>query len=124
MKAYYDNIPSVFEAVGNGSYLYRWNITEEKVENENESRTSYVCEEVTLWTPITANSVLEAVITESFPSNYEQKLINDYNAIALGVIKDKDGGVKARYKEFLETRAALKERVDSDWHDFGDVISR
>lgn len=122
MKAYYDNIPAVFEAVGNGSYLYRWNIEEETVDNENESRTSYICEEVTLWSPITANSVLEAVITESFPSNYEQKLINDYNAITLGVIKDKDGGVKARYKDFLEKRAALKEQVDSNWSDFGKAI--
>lgn len=32
MLAYYDNKPSVLEAVGNGSYKYRFNITEKTPE--------------------------------------------------------------------------------------------
>ena len=31
--AFYDNKPSKLEAVGNGSYLYRWNIQEVKPES-------------------------------------------------------------------------------------------
>ena len=124
MKAIYDNIPAVFEKVGNGSYLYRWNIKEQTVENgnDNEKRTQYACEEVTLWPPLSANSVMESVITETYPSNYEQKLINDYNAVSLGVMEDEDGGIVARYKEFLDVRATLKSQVDKDYHDFGGKL--
>ncbi len=116
MKAYYDNIPAVIEKVGNGSYLYRWNIQDAVSENsEGEKKVQYVCEEVTVWPPLTANSVTEAVITETYASNYEQKLINDYNAVSLGVMEDEEGTVVARYKEFLSTRAKLKAGVDKDF---------
>lgn len=29
-RAFYDEMPSTLEAVGNGSYLYRWDIQEEE----------------------------------------------------------------------------------------------
>ncbi len=116
MKAYYDNIPAVIEKVGNGSYLYRWNIQDAESENsEGEKKVQYVCEEVTVWPPLTANSVTEAVITETYASNYEQKLINDYNAVSLGVMEDEEGTIVTRYKEFLSARAKLKAGVDKDF---------
>lgn len=122
MKAYYDNIPAVFEKVGNGSYLYRWNIKDEETESNGDKRTVHVCEEVTVWPPLTANSVTESVITETYPSNYEQKLINDYNAVSLGILEDEDESIVTRYKEFLSARAGLKSQVDKDFKDFGNCL--
>ena len=53
-RSYYDARPSKFEAVGNGSYIYRWDIQEEAApqqimaEGEDQpaaesSRTQYSC---------------------------------------------------------------------------------
>ena len=55
--AFYDNKPSKLEAVGNGSYLYRWNIQEVKPESgektsdegaeaQAEKAPQFSCEEV------------------------------------------------------------------------------
>ncbi len=129
--AFYDEKPSKLEAVGNGSYLYRFNIEEEtieqRVEGEEdalETKTRWQCDEVTVWAPLTANKITEAVITAICPATHEQKLVNEYNAANLGMV----GGSKtsdeakqkiAAYKEFLECRNTLKEQVDADCAELG-----
>ncbi len=129
--ANYDAKPSILEAVGNGSFLYRFNIEEKTsevyAEGENKpvsTRTSWDCDEVVVWSPLTSNKITEAVISAICPASHEQKLVNEYNAANLGLV----GGSKtseeakkriAAYKEFLEYRAALKERVDADCADLG-----
>ncbi len=129
--AFYDEKPSKLEAVGNGSYLYRFNIEEEtieqRVEGEEdalETKTRWQCDEVTVWSPLTANKITEAVITAICPATHEQKLVNEYNAANFGMV----GGSKtsdeakqkiAAYKEFLEYRNTLKEQVDADCAELG-----
>ena len=94
--AFYDNKPSKLEAVGNGSYLYRWNIqkvkpesveqtSEEGAEAQAEKAPQFLCEEVSVWEPLTSNKITEAVITSKWDANYEQKLVNEYNAAQLGL---------------------------------------
>lgn len=129
--AFYDEKPSKLEAVGNGSYLYRFNIEEktsevnaEGVEEPTESKTQWECDEVTVWEPLTANKITEAVIASICPASHEQKLVNEYNAANLGLV----GGSKtsdeakahiAAYKEFLDYRKTLKEQVDKDCEELG-----
>ena len=125
MQAFYDNQPKKLEAVGNGSFRYRYNIREEEkpVQVRENSETSeqaqpqikWVCEEVTVWMPLTPNRITAAVITEAFPANYEQKLLNEYNAANLGMIPDKDETEKRRkaYTDFLRRRAELKKEIDA-----------
>lgn len=127
--AFYDEKPSKLEAVGNGSYLYRFNIEEvvpEIIEGEEQTErtSSWKCDEVTVWAPLTANKITEAVITSVCPASHEQKLVNEFNAANLGMI----GGSKtsdeaktkiAAYKEFLEYRNSLKETVDADCAELG-----
>lgn len=129
--ANYDAKPSKLEAVGNGSYLYRFNIKENTseifAEGENEpvsTRTSWECDEVVVWSPLTSNKITEAVIGTLCPVSHEQKLVNEFNAANLGLL----GGAKtsdaaknaiARYKEFLEQRASLKSMVDADCLELG-----
>lgn len=124
--ANYDEKPSILEAVGNGSFLYRFNIEEKTSEIYAEgtdepvsTRTSWDCDEVVVWSPLTSNKITEAVISTICPASHEQKLVNEFNAANLGLV----GGSKtseeakqriAAYKEFLQYRAALKERVDAD----------
>ena len=82
MKTQSDHELSRLEAVGNGSYLYRWDIHSELQEQPSEdgegvtTRLVWVAEEVTVWMPLTPNRITAAVITEAFPADYEQKLLN------------------------------------------------
>lgn len=127
--AFYDNKPSKLEAVGNGSYLYRWNINEvttvsvEKTSEEIAKTTQYFCEEVTVWPPLTSNKITKAVITFKWDANYEQKLINEFNAAQLGLFGDLDSSEAkvriAAYTDYLKERAALKKQVDDDCTELG-----
>ena len=61
--------------------------------------------------PINANHIFETLITELYPNNEEQKLLNDYNA-ALAKIEPEDK--KQPYLDFLEVRKQMRAMVDAD----------
>lgn len=116
-KSNYDSKPSAIEAVGNGSYLYRWDIEEvasEQVE-EQDVRTSWECYEVTVWNTPTENSITEVVIDALWCSGVEQKLLNDYQAAQLGVL---DESYTAAYTAFLTERKAVKEQIAVDFEEW------
>ena len=120
--AYYDNKPSLLESVGNGSYLYRFNIEQLKTENnDSEIRTQWKCEEVTVWEPLSRSSITEAVITSKWDDNYEQKLINEYNSAKLGVYGDPESEEAKEkiltYTSFLVERKEIKEQIQKDCED-------
>ena len=126
MLAFYDNKPSVLEAVGDGSYRYHFNIIEINPEvmsstdkdAQAEQRTQWQCQEVTVWSPVTSNKITKAVITEVCDHNYEQKLVNEYNAAQLGMYGEKTSEEAQKrinaYTEYLSTREKLKAMVDAD----------
>ena len=130
MLAFYDNKPSVLEAVGDGSYRYHFDIIEIKPEvmsptndMQEEQRTQWQCEEVTVWSPVTSNKITKAVITEVCDHNYEQKLVNEYNAAQLGMYGEKTSEEAQKrinaYTEYLSTREKLKAQVDADCVELG-----
>lgn len=124
MKAFYDNQPSKLEPVGNGSYHYRYNISEvEKPshgEDVEQSQTQWECEEVIVWAPLSANKITEKVLTERWDGNYEQKLVNEYNSAQLGMMSEEEATTRINaYKEFLAARSALKALVDADCKELG-----
>lgn len=130
MLAFYDNKPSVLEAVGNGSFKYRFDITEKTPEAaatssddssaQEEQKTQWQCQEVIVWSPVTSNKITEAVITEVCDHNYEQKLVNEYNAAQLGMYGPEEAKKHIdAYTEYLNTRAALKAQVDADCAEMG-----
>ena len=130
MKAFYDNKPSVLEAVGDGSFRYRFNIREDEKpaqgsENSDTSeqaqpQTQWVCDEVIVWTPLSANKITEKVLTERWDSNYEQKLVNEYNSAQMGLLSEEEAALRTdAYKDFLTERKALKSQVDADCAELG-----
>ena len=131
MKAYYSQKPSKIEAVGNGSYLYRYNITEEQIEateqteqteqaEQTEQQTQWSCEEVTVWAPLSANKITEKVLTERWGNNYEQKLVNEYNSAQMGLLSEEEAQTRIEaYKTFLQERTILKTQIDNDCKEFG-----
>ena len=63
--------------------------------------------------------IQDMTLTERYYTNYEQKLINEYNAANLGVYggsksSDEAKAKIASYKDFLAARAALKAQIDAD----------
>lgn len=107
----YDKRPLAFESKGNGSYFYRWNI----VEVQRDEITSYNCEEVTIWLPLSKEVVKRTVIEYLWGGDHEKKLINEYNSVKLGVIDGAEADtIVANYKAFLADRIAIKEQIDKD----------
>ena len=116
--------PQIWSAVGNGSYFYRFNIKEIEVPAQTEGEEpikAWQYEEVTVWPPVTPNKITEAVITSKWDNNYEQKLVNDYNAAKLGVYGSTTSTEEkeAAYTAYLNERKALKEQIDADCAELG-----
>ena len=127
MQAFYDNKPSVLEAVGNGSYRYRYDIEEvvpelTEGEEQTERTSSWKCEEVVVWSPVTANKITEKVLTERWDANYAQKLVNEYNSAQMGLLSEEEAAARTEtYRAFLSERTVLKAQVDRDCEKLGIV---
>lgn len=130
MQAFYDNQPKKLEAVGNGSFRYRYNIREEEkpvqasenseTAQEAQAQPQWVCEEVTVWAPLSANKITEKVLTERWDGNYEQKLVNEYNSAQMGLLSEEEAAARTEaYRGFLTERTALKSQVDADCAELG-----
>mgnify|MGYP000934897308 CR=1 FL=1 len=130
MQAFYDNQPKKLEAVGNGSFRYRYNIREEEkpvqasenseTAQEAQAQPQWVCEEVTVWAPLSANKITEKVLTERWDGNYEQKLVNEYNSAQMGLLSEEEAAARTEaYRAFLTERTALKSQVDADCGELG-----
>lgn len=123
--ATYDSKPSVYEANGDGSYTYRWDIKDvpapgsmNNAVGADEQKTQWECREVVVWATVTREKLTAAVLGATWDSDYEAKLINDYNAAKEGVFgaKTSDEAKKCteRYTSFLKERKALKEQIAND----------
>lgn len=111
-RAYYDTKPPKLEAVGNGNYLYRWDIQEEKVTLEQEERVQYSCYEVTIIGKPTYEKCVEAVIRDRYTSEQEMALINKYNSYHNSIIYDTS--ILDEYKEYLKYIFDVKILVKKD----------
>jgi hypothetical protein len=121
--ANYDSKPSMYEANGDGSFTYRWNIREvlSQVTGENgeqEQKKSWECNETVVWATVTREKLVSAVLSSVWDKDYEAKLVNDYNAAKAGVFGEETGDEAQkyinRYVAFLGERKALKEMVNVD----------
>ena len=125
MKTYSDNKPKVFEPIGDGGFRYNYNIREIEVdrfdiiEETNIKQTQWEYDNVIIYPPIDKDKITRAVITNTWDSDYENKLINDYNAISLGVFSEQEANEKLeRYRGFLNQRKKLKEMINQDYKNY------
>jgi len=110
-RAYYDAKPQALEAVGNGNYLYRWDIQEEEIQSEimqegsdepmeTVSRVQYSCCEATIIGAPTYDKCVEAVIRDKYTAEQEMALVNKYNSYLNSVTID-SAGVE-EYNDYLK----------------------
>lgn len=115
-RSWSDTMPPSVEQDGDGSYLYRWDVREETRETEGMDNTepavSYSYNEVRVWPTLTPDKVLLVCMTYLYGDGLEQKLMNDYNAVAVGLLGDK---MRKGYTDMLETRKALKRQIANDF---------
>lgn len=122
-RAYYDTKPPKLEAVGNGNYLYRWDIQEEEVQHEmmqegkeepvsSVKKVQYSCREVTIHGKHEYGKCVEAVIRSDYSAEAELALINQFNAYQQGVLSD--AGVVSEYEEYLAFVSSVKSMVKED----------
>lgn len=109
-EVFYSERPSVFQTYENGEVQYRWDI--------EEVATQWKCNEVTINSPIDKDKLTQAVITSIWDSDFEKKLINDYNGAKAGLF-DEETNQKYidAYNDFLIQRKAIKEQIDLDWNE-------
>ena len=132
MTSYSNNKPKVFEPMGDGSFSYNYNIREIEVDrfdiidNENETnikQTQWEYDNIIIYLPINKDKITRAVITNTWNSDYENKLINDYNEISLGNLTEEEIDKRTnKYIAFLQERKRLKEMIDNDWETIKDII--
>ena len=122
MRAYYDKMPAKLYRLKQGVCRYVYDIEKHTVDNGDgvQPMTQWSGEEVEVAEPLTSNRITQAVIASRWDADYEQKLINEYNAVQLGVIKGEEAETKvAAYETFLRERAALKAQIDADCAELG-----
>ena len=128
MKATSNIKPSTFVFEQNGAVIYSFHIEEKQVEHvvptedveETTTETQYDFETVRTYLPISSNKLLQAVITDAYTSDYEQKLVNEYNSAVMGLYDEDTAARKIdAYKAFLQARAELKAMVEADCKEEG-----
>ncbi len=114
-----NNYPKIIEEVGNGSFLYHFNIKEIEKDNymldDKDKITCYEYDEVVVWSPISSNAITKAVMNFLWSKDAEQKYINDYNAAVLGIL---DSSYIDAYKDFMTQRKSIKEQIDKDYSEY------
>ena len=63
--------------------------------------------------PLSQNKFIEAAMSLMYGNDYEDKLINEYNAAALGIYDaETSAAMVERYKTFLADRKAMKAEIE------------
>ena len=122
MRAYYDLKPAKLYRLKQGVCRYVYDIEKHTVDNGDgvPQMTQWSGEEVEVAEPLTSNRITQAVIADRWDADYEQKLINEYNAAKLWLYDDDTSAAKIdAYEAFLRERAALKAQIDADCEELG-----
>lgn len=109
-----DKMQPTFDVIDriNGTTLYNHNQHYVEVENEQGKKTKVnEYDSLLVKYPVTANTILAALINARYDANMENKLLNDYNAAVLGI---EDDSKKQPYLDFLAERKALRAMIDTD----------
>lgn len=96
----------------NGTTLYNHNQHFVETTNEQGKKTKVnEYDSLLVKYPVTANTILAALLNARYDANMESKLLNDYNAAQLGI---EDESKKQPYLDFLAERKALRAMIDAD----------
>lgn len=122
-RAIYDSRPAPVGAVGNGNFLYRWDIREETVETqESGTRIQYSCLEVTVYEPVSFDKLVTAMIRQKYTADDELAMARQcyaeveeykaYNAYVEDCKKVASGFLGREYKpSFMPTQSEVMSQL-------------
>lgn len=114
-KTHYSKRPTTLE-IGKYDLIYRYKIEEVTRDGgeETEPQTEYTAFEVTLKAPFSQNKLIETFFQKYFGNDFENKLINEYNSVVLGLVTDEEEKTAktAKYAAFLKERAGIKSEIE------------
>ncbi|MBR1773898.1 MAG: hypothetical protein IJ759_00060 [Bacteroidales bacterium] len=119
----FDNKPAVIQYNADGTYYYNTEIKEVEFSTENgetdgktKTEKKWQAEQYTIQNPITKANVKRTVILEHWDKDEQEKLINEYNSVALGVITEQEDieKVTKAYTDFLKQRDELVKKTEED----------
>ena len=88
-------------------------ITEIIAANEDTDTPQWSATVIPTCEPLTQNKFIEAAMSLIYGNDYEDKLINEYNAAALGIYDaETSAAMVERYKAFLANRKAMKTEIE------------
>jgi len=115
IKTYYSQQPPKFER-GKQCAIIRLDINEEPAAaaaDGTEGGPQWSAYEFRRYKPITQNIFIEEIFTRLYGNDYENKLINEYNAAKMGLYPDGEMEQKiTRYRAFLQERAERKAEIE------------
>lgn len=122
IKTYYSQQPPEFER-GKQCAIIRLDINEEPTAataDGTEGGPQWSAYEFRRYEPITQNIFIEEIFTRLYGNDYENKLINEYNAAKMGLYPDGEMEQKiTRYRAFLQERAERKAEIERICNDNG-----
>ena len=91
----------------------RLDITEITPTNEDTDTPQWSATVIPSCEPLSQNKFIEAAMSLIYGNDYEDKLINEYNAAALGIYDaETSAAMVERYKAFLANRKAMKTEIE------------
>lgn len=122
IKTYYSQQPPEFERSKQYAII-RLDINEEPTvaaADETEGGPQWSAYEFRRYEPITQNIFIEEIFTRLYGNDYENKLINEYNAAKMGLYPDGEMEQKiTRYRAFLQERAERKAEIERICNEYG-----
>ena len=111
-KTYYNEKPTEFYRDRYHAEI-RLEITEITAANEDTDTPQWSATVIPTCEPLTQNKFIEAAMSLIYGNDYEDKLINEYNAAALGIYDaETSAAMVERYKAFLANRKAMKTEIE------------
>lgn len=117
--------PAVIENLNNGqgTFLYNHNIKEVPVITDEMGGVEVVADAATatgfmyqydsvrVGYPKTADNIFKTLLTAKYPTNTENKLMNEYQSAVIGLLAE---DAKLPYEEFLKDRLAIRNMIQAD----------
>lgn len=109
MKSQAIKRPEMVQKLDSKNYAFNYNI----VEKNNDEGTYYEYDQIIVnSSTVNQNDITRNTIISNFDINQQFKLINDYMAFKLGLVKDVK--YKERYEDFLRFRIDTKLNIDNN----------
>lgn len=111
-KTYYPDQPAEFMKDRYHAEI-RLDITQETSTGEGSDTVQWSATVIPSCEPLSQNKFIEAAMCLIYGNDYEDKLINEYNAASLGIYdEDTSRAMIERYTTFLSNRKAMKAEIE------------